>query len=213
MSTGRSACSPDAGVPVVDEVIVDGASAAADAIARFGGDAVVKLLAPGLVHKTEFGLVRVGVRAHDAEAVIAELDAGAAAHGLAVEGYLVARRHRGVEMIVGGTVDPTFGPVVMVGTGGVLAEHERDVRFLACPVTPAEVDEGLRGLRSWPVLAAARGANPDVQSLAAVVSAVAAFIDAGRDWLVAVDVNPVIVGSEGAVAVDATVVVNEGEGR
>ena len=174
---------------------------------------MVKLIAPGLVHKTEFGLVRVGVRAHETEAVIAELDAGAAAHGLAVDGYLVASRHRGVVMIVGGTVDPIFGPVVMVGTGGTLANHERDVRFLACPVTPAEVDEALRGLRSWPVLAAARGARPDVQSLAAVVSAVAAFIDAGRDWLVATDLNPVIVGSEGAVAVDATVVVTEGEGR
>ena len=202
-----------AGVPVVDEIVVDSASAAADAIERYGGDAVVKLIAPGLVHKTEFGLVRVGVRAHEAEAVFAELDAGAAAHGLAVDGYLVARRHRGVEMIVGGTVDPTFGPVVMVGAGGVLAEHERDVRFLACPVTPAEVDEALRDLRSWPVPAGTRGANPDVGSLAAVVSAVGAFIEAGRDWLVAVDLNPVIVSSEGAVAVDATVVVNEGEGR
>ena len=203
----------DAGIPVVEEIIVDSASAAAEAIARFGGDAVVKLLASGLVHKTELGLVRVGVGAHEADAVIAELDARAAEHGLEVEGYLVARRHSGVEMIVGGTVDPTFGPVVMVGAGGTLAEHERDVRFLACPVTPAEVDEALRGLRSWPVLAGTRGANPDVQSLAAVVSAVGAFIDAGRDWLVAVDLNPVIVGSEGAVAVDATVVVNEGEGR
>ena len=202
----------DAGIPVVDEVTVDSASAAADAIAHFGGEEVVKLLAPGLVHKTDLGLIRVGVRAHEAEAVLAELDASAAAHGLAVDGYLVARRHRGVEMIVGGTVDPTFGPVVMVGTGGTLANHERDVRFLACPVTPDEVDEALRSLRSWPVLAAARGANPDVQSLAAVVVAVGAFVDAGRDWLVDVDLNPVIVGSDGAVAVDATVAVNEGEG-
>ena len=80
-------------------------------------------------------------------------------------------------------------------------------------MTPAEIDEALRGLRSWPVLAGTRGANPDVGSLAAVVSAVGAVIDAGRDWLVAVDLNPVIVSSEGAVAVDATVVVNEGEGR
>lgn len=200
----------DAGVPVVDEVVVDGARAAAEVIERYGGDAVVKLLSPAIVHKAEFGLVRVGVDAHAIEAVIEELDVTAAEHGLQVDGYLVARRHRGVEMIVGGTVDPTFGPVLMVGIGGVLAEHERDVRFLACPVTPAEVDEALRSLRSWPVLAGLRGAKPDVQSLAEVVSAVSAFIDAGRDWLEAVDLNPVIVDECGAVAVDATVVVNEG---
>ena len=115
-------------------------------------------------------------------------------------------------MIVGGTVDPTFGPVLMLGIGGVLAEHERDVRFLACPVTPAEVDEALRSLRSWPVLAGLRGAKPDVQSLAEVVSAVSVFIDAGRDWLEAVDLNPVVVDESGAVAVDATVVVHKGKG-
>ncbi len=200
-----------AGVPVVDEILVDGAGAAAEAIESYGGKAVVKLLSPGLAHKAEFGLVRVGVAAHEAEAAIAELDRSAAAAGLAVEGYLVARRHRGVEMIVGGTVDPTFGPVVMVGTGGTLAEHHRDVRFLACPVTPAEVDEALRSLRSWPVLAGLRGAKPHVKSLAAVVSTVGAFIDAARDWLLAVDLNPVIVGPDGAVTVDATVVVNEGK--
>ena len=198
-----------AGVPVVDEVLVDGAGAAVEAIEHFGGEGVLKLLSPGLAHKTEFGLVHLGVAAHEAGAAIAELDSSAAAAGLAVEGYLVARRHRGVEMIVGGTVDPTFGPVVMVGTGGTLAEHHRDVRFLACPLTPAEVDEALRSLRSWPVLAGMRGAKPDVKGLAAVVSAVGAFIDAGRDWLVAVDLNPVIVDSDGAVAVDATVVIHE----
>ena len=202
----------DAGVPVVDEIVVDSASAAAEAIASYGGDAVVKLLTPGVVHKAELGLVRVGVDTLEIEAVIAELDAAAAAHGLRRDGYLVARRHRGVEMIVGGTVDPTFGPVLMLGIGGVLAEHERDVRFLACPVTPAEVDEALRSLRSWLVLAGLRGARPDVRSFAKVVSAVGAFIDAGRDWLEAVDLNPVIVDESGAVAVDATVVVRKATG-
>lgn len=202
----------DAGIPVVDEFLVHDAGAVADAITRLDGDAVVKLVASGLAHKTERGLVRVGVRPGEAETIIAELDSSAATHELAVEGYLVARRHRGVEMIVGATIDPAFGPVVMVGTGGILAEHERDVRFLACPATPAEVDEALRSLRSWPVLEGMRGATPEVESLAAVVHAVGAFVDAARDWLVAVDLNPVIVDSEGAVAVDATVVVNEDEG-
>ena len=202
-----------AGVPVVEETVVHEARAASEAIARYGGDAVVKLLSPEVVHKAELGLVRVGVDTHEIKAVIEELDATAAEHGLRRDGYLLARRHRGVEMIVGGTVDPTFGPVVMVGIGGVLAEHERDVRFLACPVTPAEVDEALHSLRSWPVLAGLRGAKPDVQSLAEVVLAVSVFIDAGRDWLEAVDLNPVIVDSCGAVTVDATVVVNDARGR
>ena len=207
----RSKCLlADAGVPVVEETVVYEARAASEAIARYGGDAVVKLLSPEVVHKAELGLVRVGVDTHEIEAVIEELDATAAEHGLRRDGYLVARRRRGVQMIVGGTVDPTFGPVLMVGIGGVLAEHERDVRFLACPVTPAEVDEALRSLRSWPVLAGLRGAKPDVQSLAEVVSAVGVFIEAGRDWLASVDLNPVIVDESGAVAVDATVIVNGG---
>ena len=203
-----------AGIPVVEEVVVGDAASAAAAIDRYGGDAVVKPVGTGLIHKTELGLVRVGVDALGAAAVVDELETIAGAHGLEIEGYLVGRRHRGLEMIVGGTVDPTFGPVVMVGTGGVLAEHEDDVRFLACPVTPAEVDEALQSLRSWPVLAGRRGgAKPDVAALAEVVSAVSAYLDAGREWIEALDINPVIVEESGAVAVDATVVVGECGGR
>jgi acyl-CoA synthetase (NDP forming) len=199
-----------AGIPVVDEVLASGAAQASEAAARLGGDVVIKLAASGLVHKTELGLVRVGVDAEEIDEIVEEFDAIAHAEGLAVEGYLVGRRHRGVEVIVGGTIDSTFGPVVVVGAGGVLAEFERDVRFLACPVTRDEVIEALRGLRSWPVLEGVRGARHDIDALVDLVVDLSAFVDGARDWLDAVDLNPVIVGDSGAVAVDATVVVNGG---
>ncbi|HSG78451.1 MAG TPA: acetate--CoA ligase family protein [Acidimicrobiia bacterium] len=200
----------DAGIPVADEVLASGSAQASEAAARFGGDVVVKLVAAGLVHKTELGLVRVGVAPDEIDEIVEEFDAVAHAEGLEVEGYLVSRRHRGMEVIVGGTVDTTFGPVVMVGAGGVLAEFERDVRFLACPVTRDEVIEALRGLRSWPVLEGVRGMRHDVDALVDLVVDLAAFVDGARDWLGAVDLNPVIVAEAGAVAVDATVVVNGG---
>ena len=203
----------DAGIPFADEVLVTSAAEAADAISRFGGDAVIKLVASGLVHKTELGLVRVGVEADEAAAVIAEFDATAAANDLDQQGYLVSRRHHGVEMIVGATMHPTFGPVAMVGTGGVLAEHERDVRFLSAPATEAEIDEALRSLRSWPVLDGLRGARPDVAALAEIVASLSDYVDTGRDWLESVDLNPVIVSDSGAVAVDATVIVSQGAER
>lgn len=202
-----------AGIPFAEEVLVTTAVDAAQAIADFGGDAVIKLLATGLVHKTELGLVRVGVDVDDAKAIITEWDATAEEHNLDVTGYLVSRRHRGVEMIVGATVHATFGPLVMVGTGGVLAEHERDVRFLSAPATMPEIHDALHNLRSWPVLEGLRGANPDVEALAEVVARVSEYVGAGRGWLESVDLNPVIVTDSGAVAVDATIIVSQGAAR
>ncbi|MGI9624849.1 MAG: acetate--CoA ligase family protein [Acidimicrobiales bacterium] len=197
----------EAGVPFADEVMVPGGTEVKEAVDRLGGDAVVKLVAGGLVHKTELGLVRVGVTVNQVDDLLREFDKAATDHDLAVQGYLVGRRHHGIEMIVGAMADATFGPLVMIGTGGIHAEQEADVRFLAAPASPPEIACALRCLRSWPILAGSRGETPDIQAFAAIVEQVSSFIDAGRDWVETVDLNPVLVGSSGAVAVDATVVV------
>jgi acyl-CoA synthetase (NDP forming) len=196
------------GIAVGETHRVATSAEAATVAAAMGGELAVKFDADGLVHKTELGLVRIGVPADDVASVVEELGDIASRYEL-LGACTVGRMYRGVELIVGGTIDPRFGPLVMVGAGGVLAEITPDVRFLSCPATSEEIDEALRGLRCWPVLAGARGARPDVAALVGLVSAVARFVDGARDWLEELDLNPVIVAETGAVAVDATIVVKE----
>jgi acyl-CoA synthetase (NDP forming) len=200
----------DAGVAIGEEITVADVTGIDGGLGHLGRDLVVKVVAPGLVHKTELGLVRVGVSPDDVPGVVEDLSTTARDAGIDGVEYLIAHRYRGVEMILGGTVDPSFGPAVMVGAGGILAEHQPDVRFLACPVTRPEVEEAVRGLRCWPLLEGLRGAEPDVDALIDMVMSVAEFVDRGRRWLDSLDLNPVIVTDEGAFAVDATVVVGGG---
>lgn len=193
------------GVPVVEEVLVTSLDAAREAFATLGAPVVCKALVEGVVHKSDAGLVHVGI--HDLDGLEEALGAlASAAAGLTVRGTLVQRMERGVEMIVGGAVDPTFGPVLMVGAGGVLAEHEPDVRFLSLPATRAEIEQAARSLRGFPVLEGLRGARPDLAAFLDCVEAVARFVDGARGWLLSLDLNPVLVSERGAVAVDAVIV-------
>ncbi len=194
-----------AGVPVVEEELVSDRAAARQAFERIGAPAVCKLLVDGVVHKSDAGLVRVGIR--DAAGLEEALDAlQAAGAGRPARGYLVQRQAAGVEMIVGGAIDPTFGSVLMVGAGGILAEHEPDVRFLSVPATRAEVEQAVRSLRILPVLEGLRGSRPNLEAFLDCVEAVGRFVDGARGWLRSCDLNPVLVGERDAVAVDASIV-------
>ena len=106
---------------------------------------------------------------------------------------------RGVEVIVGTTVDPTFGPVVMVGAGGIYAEVLGDVQVRLAPVSEAEALAMVERLRIAPILHGARGQAPaDVEALAAVVSRLSAAATAWRDTIAEIDLNPVVVLGRGS---------------
>jgi acyl-CoA synthetase (NDP forming) len=184
------------------------------------GPVAVKLDVVGLAHKTEAGGVRLGLA--DARAIreaAAELagvaarlaaEAGAAdGDGPRVRGLLVApMAPPGVEVIVGGRRDPVFGPAVLVGLGGILAEVLDDVVVLLAPVDAATVRTRLEALRGAPFLRGVRGQRgADLDALAAMVADVAAFMVVNPD-VHEVDLNPVIAGPGGPVAVDALVVVD-----
>ena len=167
---------------------------------------VAKLQCAGVVHKTELGLVRTSV--HDEaqlQTTLAEFDRLAGQHGLATEGYLLAERYSGLEIIVGGFRHKTFGPVVMVGAGGVWAERLADRSFRLCPLSPDEARRALGELRISSVLSGGRGQTFDVDALATLVARVSDVM-ARHAWIAELDLNPVIVGASGAVAVDAVLV-------
>jgi acetyl coenzyme A synthetase (ADP forming)-like protein len=199
-----------AGIPLVASRIVGPEPSAVVAAAEaIGFPVVVKAIAPGLQHKTEAGAVALGLGS-DAEvgAAVSAMARRLDEAGAPPTGYLVQPRvAAGVEALVGVTRDPSLGPLVVAGLGGVQAEILRDVAFRLPPLSVADVDEMLGELRAAALFDGFRGAPPaDRAALADVVARVAALADLVPE-LRELDLNPVIVGAagHGAVVVDARI--------
>lgn len=195
------------GVPMAPEREVGDAAAAAGAAAELGFPVVVKLCGDAIAHKTERGLVKL--RLADAAAVSA---ASAELLGKATPddgevSLLVAPMISGNRELIAGVVrDPQFGANVMLGVGGVLAEAVADVVFRPVPISQVDAYEMIAGLATQKLLGEFRGeAAVDTAALAQVLTGLSALA-AARPDIASVDVNPLIVGADGApVAVDALV--------
>ena len=203
------------GVPVVDETLVQTAEEAVAAAGALGYPVALKVESPDLLHKTEAGVVRLDLR--DADAVrgaYADIMARAAAAEPAprVRGVLVQPMvPAGVELVVGARIDPLFGPLVVVGLGGVLVEVLADTALAPAPVSTAEGWALLDRLRGARLLDGFRGGPAvDRTRLAAVIAAVSRFAADHRDTIAELDVNPLIGAGERVVAVDALIVPRRG---
>ena len=201
-----------AGIPVPAEAVVTGATEAAKAAEGMGFPVAMKIASPDFPHKSEAGLVRLAVNDVEAtEAAYHELMAAAtrADPSARVDGVLVQQMMgEGIEMIVGAVRDPVLGPAVMVGTGGIFAEVLRDTSVRPLPIDEDDVREMVRSLRCFPLLDGARGRpRADVEGLVGVVMAVARLAAGAGDGLAELDLNPVLVSPDGAVALDSLIVV------
>ena len=171
----------------------------------------LKAIAPGVVHKTDVGAVRLGLAGAAAVAAAArEMGDRLAALGRDVTGFLVQPMvGGGVEMLVGSTTDPQFGPVVVCGMGGTGAEIHSRLRRPPRPLTDLGAHTMVAGLRMLPLLQGYRGAAPcDVRALEELVLRVAAMVHA-HPQIVELDCNPVNVSAAGVVILDARVRVAE----
>ncbi|HEX3888737.1 MAG TPA: acetate--CoA ligase family protein [Phenylobacterium sp.] len=188
----------------------DEAAAAADA---FGYPVVLKIVSPDIQHKTEIGGVILGLTS--AAAVregYATLRRNVATRrpDAQVQGVMVAPQlSGGVECILGVQRDPVFGPVVLVGLGGVFAEAMRDVVLRLAPVDVAQARQMISELKGHTILAGWRGsAAADVEALAQALAALSDVAVAAGDQIESIDINPVLVrpAGEGVVALDALVI-------
>jgi acyl-CoA synthetase (NDP forming) len=167
----------------------------------------LKVIAPGLLHKTDAGAVRLGLEGAAAAEGAARAGAAAAeGAGHRPSGFLVQRMApAGEEMLVGVVGDPLFGPVVACAAGGVTAELTGDVAVRITPLTEADAKEMIRSLRTFPLLDGYRGRpKADVEALEEVLLRTSALVQAHSE-VAEMDLNPVIVGPDGAVIVDARV--------
>jgi acetate---CoA ligase (ADP-forming) len=193
----------DYGVPILPARIVETEAAAVAAAREIGFPAVCKTAMPDIHHKTERRGVKLGL-ADDAAVRSAYADLAAR---LGPRVLVTRMAEPGVELALGLINDPQFGPVVMVAAGGALVELLRDTRYGLAPFGPATARRLLDGLAIRPVLDGVRGAAP--ANIAAAAAAIANFSTLAADLADVIgecDVNPLIVGPSGALAVDALII-------
>lgn len=200
------------GIAVPRSTVVGGADAAIAACRDLTPPFVVKVMSAEILHKSDVGGVAVGRETADAVGdAIAAMAAADGVSGHAVDGYLIEEMApAGQEVVVGGVCDPQFGPMIMVGLGGIFVEILADVAFRLCPITKADALEMLDELQGAALLAGARGrASVSIDALVDVMLKVGGadgLLLALVDEVSEVDLNPVIVSETGAVAVDARLV-------
>ncbi len=196
------------GVPVTREKLVDSAAAATKAADGLGYPVVLKGCAPDLLHKTEAGLVAVGLgSAKDVETAFKTLSSRAGPDFTG--GYLVQEMIRGErELMIGMTRDEQFGPSVMFGLGGIFTEVLEDVAFRLAPLSLADARHMMAEIRAARILDAVRG-MPRVDR-AALARAIVGVGKAAADnpEIAEIDINPLIISGSKPVAVDGLVILN-----
>jgi acyl-CoA synthetase (NDP forming) len=199
------------GIKVTGERLAQDVGAALAAADALGYPVALKVESPDIAHKTEAGVIRLDLR--DAAALRLAYDEITAAAARVtprprINGVLVQpMAPKGVELVIGARVDPQFGPLIVVGSGGILVELLRDSVAALAPVGPETALAMLRRLKSATLLAGFRGSAPvDLAPIADAVCRVSELIADHRDTIAEIDVNPLICSTAGPLAVDALIV-------
>jgi acetyl coenzyme A synthetase (ADP forming)-like protein len=194
------------GLPLISSRVADTPEAAAAAAHDFGGRVALKVIAPTLVHKTDIGAVRLGLAGSEVVSEARRLAEAVRAHGHEPTGFLVQpMAPAGVELLLGVVQDPTFGPVVACGAGGVTAELLKDVAVGVAPLTDLDAHDIVRSLRTFQLLDGFRGAPKcDVRAVEDTLLRLSAMVER-HPQIAELDANPLIAHPGGAVIVDARV--------
>lgn len=201
----------EAGIPTTGARLATSADEAVQAAKELGYPVVLKIVSPDVTHKSDVGGVRLGLDSPETvTAAFAEISEAVKRHepNARIDGVAVQKMARpGIEVIVGMSKDPQFGPVLMFGLGGVLVEVLKDVSFRIVPLEPRDARQMVREIKGFPVLQGFRGQDPaDLEALEKLLLKVSSFVDAHPE-IEELDLNPVFAYKDGALAVDARIVV------
>ena len=203
----------DSGVPVTATTLAQTREEAAAQAEAMGYPVALKVVSPNVAHKSDVGGVVLGLESHNDVAegydeIIRSVQA--AQPSAVIEGVSVQEMASpGVEVIVGMTTDPQFGPVMMFGLGGIMVEVLGDVAFRLAPLGEGDARDMIDEIQGRQVLDGVRGQPPvDIAAIEAMLDRVSEFA-AARPEVAELDLNPVIASPEGAIAVDARIVLAE----
>jgi acetyl coenzyme A synthetase (ADP forming)-like protein len=196
-----------AGIAVARTRFASGVEAAVEAAKEIGFPVVLKAAGPTILHKTEVGGVALNLA--DEEAVRSAYSVMAERLGDALTGVVVQEMIKGgVEVVVGTTLNPTFGPLVLYGSGGILVELLNDVAFRINPLTDTDVDDMLNAVKGTALIRGYRGASAaDEAALRELILRVSVLVEICPE-IHEMDANPVKVLEKGAIVVDARVRIN-----
>jgi succinyl-CoA synthetase beta subunit len=171
-----------------------------------GYPVVAKVVSPAIIHKSEAGGVRIGIK--DDEDLRAAYERFQSLPGFA--GMLVEEMVDGIELIVGAKVDYQFGPVILVGIGGTSVEIYKDTSIRMAPLVPQDVASMVHGLRAHQLLEGYRGSAPiSAQALTAMLMAFSAFVMDCEAVIESIDLNPVKCTAERSIVADARIMLAE----
>ncbi len=202
-----------AGIDVVETSLATSKEAAVSVSERFGFPVALKIASPDVVHKSDAGGVKLGLKTarqagkayDDIMKAIKKQYPDARIQGVSVQ--KMARP--GVEVIIGVSTDAQFGPVIMFGLGGILVEILKDVSFRIVPLTRRDAREMIHEIKGYPLLEGYRGQEPvDVANLEELILKVSSFAEKHPE-VEELDLNPIFAYSDGAVAVDARIILKE----
>jgi acyl-CoA synthetase (NDP forming) len=203
------------GIPVPKSLLVQDATEAAAACDKLRPPLVLKVVSPDILHKSDAGGVKVGLgNAHEVEDAVRAMMKRPAIESARIDGFLLEEMApAGLEIVVGGLRDPQFGPLVMVGLGGIYVEVLADVSFRICPIARLDAEEMLDELKGAALFRGARGRKPVsretiVDVLLKVGGEKGLLMTHGED-IAEADINPIIVSEHAAVAVDARFVLTK----
>ena len=202
----------EAGIPAARAHLATSRDAAVKAARDIGFPVVLKVVSPQITHKTDVGGVKLDLKSpEEVAAAFDEIMAAArrAAPDATIDGVSVQQMARpGIEVIVGVSTDPQFGPVIMFGLGGVLVEVLKDVSFRIIPIAARDARQMIREIKGFPLLEGYRGQEPaDLAALESLLLRVSEFVEQQPE-VSELDLNPVFAYKDGALAVDARIVLS-----
>ena len=200
------------GISLVESEIVTTPEEAVDIAKKMGFPVVLKISSKDIIHKTDVGGVIVNLNTPEDvrngfEQIISNVKRRypeAKIDGVLVQRFLKDR----TELVIGGKMDPQFGPVIMFGLGGIFVEVFRDVSFRIVPIAKNDAKEMIREIKAYPVLKGIRGKKPvNISKLEDMLLKVSKLLWKNQNIL-ELDINPVLADEKDALAVDVRIIVN-----
>jgi acyl-CoA synthetase (NDP forming) len=200
----------EAGIPVVESKLAGSKAQAVAMSKEIGFPIVLKVVSPDIIHKSDSGGVKLGLEnAAQVGRAYTEIVAAAkrTASKVKIHGVSVQKMAKpGVEVIMGMSKDAQFGPVLMFGLGGVFVEVLKDVAFRIVPLVRRDASQMIREIKGYPVLEGYRGQEPaNITILEDLLLKLSDYVDKTPE-IKELDLNPILAYSDGAVAVDARVI-------